>query len=129
MSIDIKVKFSDNFSLNNTKLVVMVLEDGLIADQENYTSYYGGVSVIQNFVHNHVLRSSITNVAGDIVPENEVINGVYSKSFSVAVPSNVANSANMSIVAFVSNDNFAGSSQVINSRVAHFGDTQTFQED
>ena len=34
----------------------------------------------------------------------------------------------MSIVAFVSNDNFAGASNVINARVGHFGEAQTFQE-
>jgi hypothetical protein len=128
MSVDVQVKFSEGFTFDNTTLVVMVLEDGLIADQENYTSYYGGVSVISNFQHDHVLRSSLTNVAGDAVSSNDLVNSIYSRTFNVSVPSNVANTDNMSIVAFVSNDNFNGDSYVINSRVGHFGEVQTFQE-
>ena len=128
MSIDVKVKFTEGFSYNNTKLVVMVLEDGLIADQENYTSYFGGVSVIPNFVHNHVLRSSLTNVSGDLIPTTEISNSVYSRSFSVDVPANIANTANMSIVAFISNEDFIGGTDTINARVGHFGESQTFQE-
>lgn len=129
MSVDVDVKFSEGFSFNNAKMVVMVLEDGLIADQENYTSYYGGVAVIPNFEHNHVLRSSLTNVAGDAVTSGDLVNNVYSRTFSVNVPSNVANTDNMSIVAFMTNENFNGDSYVMNARVAHMGDTQTFQED
>ena len=128
MTIDVSVKFGGGFTFNNTKLVVMVLEDGLIADQENYTSYYGGSSVISNFEHNHVLRSSLTNVAGDVVPSNEIVDSIYNRVFSVSVPSNVENPSNLSIVAFVSNENFNGDSYTVNSRVGHFGEAQNFQE-
>lgn len=128
MNIDVDVKFGDGFSFNNAKMVVMVLEDGLIADQENYTSYYGGVSVISNFEHNHVLRSSLTNVAGDAVTSGDLVNNEYTRTFSVNVPSNVANTDNMSIVAFITNENFNGDSYVMNARVGHFGEAQTFQE-
>lgn len=128
MTIKVDAKFSQNFDFNNTKLVVYILEDGLIADQENYTSYYGGVDVISNFEHNHVLRSSLTSVAGDAVNSNQVTNSLYTRTFTANVPSNVANTANMSIVAFISNENFAGDDQVLNSRMAHFGDAQDFEE-
>ncbi|WP_299096626.1 Omp28-related outer membrane protein [uncultured Winogradskyella sp.] len=128
MTIKVDAKFSQDFDFNNTKLVVYVLEDGLIADQENYTSYYGGVDVISNFEHNHVLRSSLTNVAGDAINSSEVTNSLYTRTFTANVPSNVANNSNMSIAAFISNDNFAGQAYVINSRMAHFGDAQDFEE-
>jgi len=128
MTIKVDAKFSQDFDFDNTKLVVYVLEDGLIADQENYTSYYGGVDVISNFEHNHVLRASLTNVAGDAITSNDLTNSVYTKTFTASVPSNVANTSNMSIVAFISNENFVGDSQVLNSRMAYFGDTQTFEE-
>lgn len=128
MSVNVEVKFSEGFTFDNTKLVVMVLEDGLIADQENYTSYYGGVAVIPDFEHNHVLRSSLTHVGGDNVPSGDIVNNVYSRTFNVSVPSNVADTSKMSIVAFVSNENFNGDSYVINSRVGHMGDVQSFQE-
>lgn len=128
MTIDVKAKFGAGFSFNNTKLVVMILEDGLIADQENYTSYYGGAAVLPNFEHNHVLRSSLTNVTGDAVLSNDLIDSVYKRVFSVSVPSNVANTANMSVVAFITNENFVGQNNTVNVRVGHFGDVQDFQE-
>ena len=128
MTVKVDAKFSQDFSFDNTKLVVMVLEDDLIADQENYTSYYGGTSVISNFEHDHVLRASLTNVAGDAIQSNEVTNSVYSRTFTANVPSNVVDTSKVSFVAFISNENFSGDAYVINSRVAHFGDAQTYEE-
>lgn len=129
MSIDVQVKFNPNFSINSsTKLTVFILEDDLIADQANYTSYYGGADPIASFEHDHVLRASLTNVVGDAIPSADVSNGVYTKSFTAAIPSNVVNSSKMSVVAIVSNNNLVGEPVAINSRVAHFGDTQSFQE-
>ncbi|MFC0604039.1 Omp28-related outer membrane protein [Winogradskyella pulchriflava] len=128
VNVEVKVKFSEDFSFNNTKLVVMAVEDDLIANQENYTSYYGGVSVIQNFEHDHVLRASLTNVAGDAIPSNDILESVYSRTFSLSVPSNVTNASKLSFVAFVSNNNFTGAPYVVNARVGHFNEVQSFEE-
>ena len=126
ITLDVQVKFGGQFTSTTAKLVVYVLEDGLIFDQTNYTSYYGGTSVISNFTHNDVLRASLTDLLGDIVPSSEIATeNVYTKSFSVAIPSNVTNSSNMSVVAFVVDGNSNGA---LNVRSAHFGDTQTFEE-
>ena len=121
LNIDVKVKFGYQFS--GIKLVVYVLEDGLVYNQENYTSYYGGVSVIQNMTHNHVLRKVMTNINGDAITGSTVSGDEYSKNFNIAVPANVANSANMSIVAFVVDSN----GKVINVRSADLGENQTFE--
>jgi hypothetical protein len=128
MTIKVDAKFSQNFSFSNTKLVVVVLEDDLIFDQENYTSYYGGVDVISSFEHDHVLRASLTNILGDNLPSNEVTNSVYSRTITADVPSNVVNTSKMSVVAFITNENFNGDAYTINSRMAHFGDAQTYEE-
>ncbi len=128
MTIKVDAKFSQDFDFANTKLVVMLLEDDLIADQENYTSYYGGVDVITGFQHDHVLRASLTNVAGDAISSNEITNSVYTRTFTANIPSNVEDTSKLSVVAFISNENFVGDSQVLNSRMAYFGDTQTFEE-
>ncbi|WP_243472917.1 Omp28-related outer membrane protein [Winogradskyella sp. MH6] len=128
MTIKVDAKFSQNFSFANTKLVVVVLEDDLIFDQENYTSYYGGVDVISSFEHDHVLRASLTNILGDNLPNNEVTNSVYSRTITADVPSNVVNTSKMSVVAFITNENFNGDAYTINSRMAHFGDAQTYEE-
>lgn len=126
ITLDVQVKFGGQFTSTTAKLVVYVLEDGLIFDQTNYTSYYGGTSVISNFTHNDVLRASLTDLLGDIIPSSEIATeNVYTKSFSVAIPSNVTNSSNMSVVAFVVDGNSNGA---LNVRSAHFGDTQTFEE-
>ena len=54
MNILVSTGFTE--SVNGTKLVVFVLEDGILANQANYTSYFGGGSILSNFEHNHVLR-------------------------------------------------------------------------
>ena len=126
MNIDVNVKFGGQFSASNAKLVVYVLEDGLEFNQTNYTSYYGGGNVIPNFEHNHVLRASLTNLLGDQIPASEYsADNVYQVNFNGAVPSNVVNTENMSVVAVVIN---GSSNAAINVRGADFGDTQTFEE-
>ena len=125
IDIDVNVKFGGLFNESNVKLVVYILEDGLIYNQTNYTSYYGGTSVISNFEHNDVLRTSLTDLLGETIPNSEIVtDGVYTRTFSLAVPANVTNSSNMRVVAFVTNN----SNKTINVRAADFGVNQTFEE-
>tara|TARA_B100001093_G_scaffold115847_1_gene108185 strand:+ start:741 stop:3116 length:2376 start_codon:yes stop_codon:yes gene_type:complete len=125
MSIDVKVKFGGEFSDSEAKLVLYVLEDGLFFDQTNYTSYYGGSSVISNFEHNHVLRASLSNLTGDLIPEDEYSeDNVYQVNYTMAIPSNISVNENMTLVAFVTNE----SNAALNVRVANFGETQIFEE-
>lgn len=126
MDIDVSVKFGGEFSASSAKLVVYVLEDNLYFNQTNYTSYYGGSSVLTNFEHNHVLRASLTNLLGDEIPSSEfTADNVYEVNFNLAVPSNITNTEKMSVVAVV----IDGSTNTsINVRGADFGDAQTFEE-
>lgn len=126
MSVEVSVKFGEDFSSTNLKLVVYVLEDGLIYNQTNYTSYYGGGSTIPNFQHDHVLRGSLTSALGDAIPNNETtLENVYTTTLDVAVPSSVSNSANINIVAAVVR---ASNNVALNSRASDFGVDQSFQE-
>ena len=126
MNIDVNVKFGGQFSASNAKLVVYVLEDGLVFNQTNYTSYYGGGSFVANFEHNHVLRASLTSLLGDQIPSSEYsADNVYQVNSNVAVPSNVTSTEKMSVVAVVID---GSSNAAINVRGADFGDTQTFEE-
>ena len=59
--LNVKVKMG--YSYDSMKLAVYMLEDGLIYDQRNFTSYYGGADQL-DFVHDDVLRRSLTNVWG-----------------------------------------------------------------
>ena len=124
MNIDVNVKFGEDYSSSSLKLVVYILEDGLFFNQVNYTSYYGGASVLTNFEHNHVLRGVLTNILGDAIPANETgTESIYTRTFSVDVPTNVSNSSNISVVAFVVDD----SNATLNSREANFGENQNFE--
>lgn len=114
---DMKIYVSAGFTQNmsGTKLVVMILEDGIIASQENYTSYYGGVAVIPTFMHNHVLRHSITNVLGDAIPAGEqVANNNYELFYDIDVPATVQNGVSTGIIAMVVGSN----NKVINAQYA-----------
>lgn len=122
ITADIKVKFGFDFS--NLKLVVYLLENGLIKDQTNYTSYYGGGSVISNFVHNHVLRKIVTNVLGDDITGNTNQNDQYDKTFTINLPTNIANNNKLELVAFVIDN----TGKAINVRKAAVGTTQTLEQ-
>tara|TARA_B100000900_G_scaffold415995_1_gene448407 strand:+ start:3544 stop:4860 length:1317 start_codon:yes stop_codon:yes gene_type:complete len=125
MSIDVNVKFGGQFSDSYAKLVVYLLEDSLFYNQTNYTSYYGGSSVIPNFEHNHVLRWSLSSLLGDQIPSTEIsADNIYQVNYTLAIPSNISVNENMTLVAFVTNSN----NTALNVRVANFGETQTFEE-
>lgn len=123
ISLDVKVKFSKDFS--NLKLVVYVLENGLIYDQKNYTTFYGGVSTIPNFVHNHTLRACLTPIMGEAISNSETVDGnTYSRSFNVPVPANVANAGKIEFVAFVVD----AQGNAVNVRKAARDENQDFEE-
>lgn len=123
ISIDVNVKFSNNFS--NLRLVVYVLENGLVYSQKNYTSYFGAINPLPNYVHNHTLRSCITNLLGDVINNAETTSGnIFTKSFNFLVPENVSNADNVEFVAFVVDQN----GNALNVRKAAKNETQTFEE-
>lgn len=127
IALDVNLKFALPYS--NLKLVVYLLEDNLENSQFNYTAgYYNGLNPIPNYIHNHVLRASLTNILGDTVsdsPNNIIpVGTILNQSFSIPIPSNIANPSNISFVAFVvGTDNVA-----INSRASHANVSQQFEE-
>ena len=124
ISLDVELKFAQNYS--NIKLVVYLLENHLIYDQRNYTDYFGTENnpTIHDFEHNHVLRTSITNILGDPITEETLFGKTITKSYSLAIPSSVSNSENLSFVAFVVDEN----NTVINCRASEGNQNQTFEE-
>lgn len=120
-SLSVNVKFGKAFA--NLKLVVYVLEDDLVHDQTNYTSYYGGGSIISNFHHDHVLRDVLTNdILGDQITGNTNSGDVFTRSFTYNIPGNV-NPSNVRFVAFVVDSN----GKTINARQALDNENQTFE--
>ena len=124
LSIDVNVRFGKDFS-NNMKLVVYILENGLIHEQHNYTTYYDDVDLLEDFEHNHVLRACITPLMGENIPNGQTtVLNTYTRTFNVTVPETVENANKLEFVAFVTDE--AGN--VLNVRGAHPGEEQEFEE-
>lgn len=122
INVDVKMKFALNYS--NLKLVVYMLEDGLVYLQRNYTSYYEAVNPITDYVHNHVLRNTLTNILGDAVAGETEAGNSFTKSFAVPMPQNIVNIDKVSFVAFLVDEN----NNVVNVRAAHINENQSFEE-
>ncbi|WP_167343042.1 Omp28-related outer membrane protein [Nonlabens sp. SY33080] len=120
LSATVKVGF--DLDESGLYLVVYALENGIIANQSNYTNNYGGVDPIQGFVHEHVLSKNLTDVFGDPIPADQQVGG---NEYSVTLTSNVAGVANqndMEIVAFVVD----ASGKVVNVQKAQVGTNVDF---
>lgn len=122
ITLDVNVMFSRDFT--GLKLVVYVLENGLIYEQHNYTDYYDSVDVIEDWEHNHVLRASLTDLLGEVIgDENTGTYDVFTRTFNIPVPENVANKDNIEFVVFVLN----ADNRAVNVRKARAGETQEFE--
>ena len=115
------MKFGKNFS--GLKLVVYALEDNLIYNQTNSTTYYGGGNPLVGFEHDHVVRAVLTSsILGEVITGNTNYNDEFSKSFTYTIPSTV-NASNVHFVAVVLNS----SNTALNSRSAGANATQSFE--
>lgn len=121
INLDVNIKFVANFS--DLKLVVYVLEDGLVYNQVNATSYFNGQNPIVNFEHNHVLRACLTDLVNGDALVGTNTGATVTKNFTIAVPNSVSNLTNMNFVAFV----LDATGKAINVRGAAPNVTQAFQ--
>lgn len=124
-TLDIKVNSGIIGDLDGEKLVVYILENGLVFDQTNYTDYYGGQSVISDFTHDNVLRQVPTDLFGDDITSGDldVDSNTYEKTFSVDLTASIENIANLDVVAFIVNS----SGKAVNVQVAKAGETKDFE--
>ena len=123
-SIRLYTKVAPGYGYKTMKLAVYMLEDGLVYDQRNFTSYYGSADPIRDFVHDDVLRRSLTNVFGDDLPTDQVGHDkIYTRDFVYSIPPNYDKSK-VKLVAFVT----TGSERtIVNVRQSNLGETQDFQ--
>ena len=124
--VEVEVVYKDG-SLSGDKLVVYLLESGVVQDQVNYYNndqtsiYYQLGNPILDFVHNDGLRNSLTNLTGDEISGVEALK-TFTRTFSLSVPENY-NNDNLSIVAMVvSADNSAR-----NAQFAEVGENKPFE--
>lgn len=121
VSVNVDVDFlSDEESAY--KLVVYLLEDGVVEPQTNYfnadksSPWYGYGSVISNFVHDNVLRGAFTDDFGmDITNQ---LDGVFKFQKTINIPSNVKDNDKLEIVAMV----LSNTSKVLNVEHAEVGE-------
>ncbi|HEX3168639.1 MAG TPA: Omp28-related outer membrane protein [Chitinophagaceae bacterium] len=77
-----KVKYDVNTSVG-LKLVLYLLEDGKVYPQVNY-NYFGLPDPITSYVHNNILRKTITDLYGDILPvANQVKGNIQNINFTI----------------------------------------------
>ncbi len=128
LTVTAKVNFTEN-TTGPTKLVVYLLEDGLIYDQVNYMNndssspWYQAGNPIVGFVHDNVARQFLsTGHLGDDIPTNKTyIGSEFTKDYTYTIPSNY-NIANLELVAFVTDS----SKKVINTQYVKVGQNQSY---
>ena len=102
----------ENGSVPGDKLVVYLVEDGIIYDQTNYfnadetSPFYQMGDPIPNFEHHKVLRKSISQLFGDAISSTSALE-TYSRTLSVVV-SPEYNIDNLSLVAMVVSEDNTG---------------------
>jgi len=122
VNLTVTVKYAS--TQTGTKLVVVVVEDNLIADQYNFTEFYGGVQgYLKNFVHNGVLRTLLTKtILGDPIVETTSVGFELSKKFTYTIPSTYQKDK-LHFVAFILNS----AQEVINVRSAKLAEIQSYE--
>lgn len=102
LDLTIKVGFVQELTtVNNYKLVVYLVEDGLIYAQHN-ASLSDQPAIIEDYEHNDVLRFSFTDIFGETIPNQIADNHRYSKTFTaIELPNTIQNVSNTRIIAFV----------------------------
>lgn len=122
INVDVKVGFAKDFQ--NLKLVVQVLENGLVWPQVNYTEYYDGLNPVENYVHDYTLRTTLTDILGDEIPNAETrLDNNWVKSIAYDIPDFIEDVSQVDIVAFVVDE----SGEVVNVRKSSLGENQEFE--
>lgn len=125
LSVNVDILSEENMEGHN--LVVYLLEDGLIANQANANNnnqdseYYQLGNPIPDFVHDDVLRASLTDVFGDPINSVEALT-TYSENLIYTVPSDY-NLENLRLVAFVTDEEGVA----INSQFADVNEEKTYE--
>lgn len=121
------VTIASEEALEDKKLVLYLVEDGILADQTNYydgdptSPYHNLGDPIEDFEHNHVLRANLSDVLGDLIPNTPALTD-YTADFSFDLPSDFV-TANLHLVAMIVDmENLA-----INSQNALVGEEKPFE--
>lgn len=124
--VQVNVVYEEGSSQGD-KLVVYLLEDGILNDQVNYynadttSPFFELGDPIPNFEHNDVLRASLTSLLGNTIPNTEALSE-YITSFTIDIPSEYV-TQNLRVVAMVvGEDNSAK-----NAQFAHVNEDKSYE--
>ena len=121
-----KVKYDVSTSVG-LKLVLYLLEDGKVYPQVNY-NYFGLPDPIIGYVHNNILRKTITDLYGDILPvANQVKGNIQNVNFTIDASG--YDVSKCKIVGFVvqgTNNQARKENAVVNAQVVAAGQTKNF---
>lgn len=126
LTIDTKVMYA-NGSEAGDKLVVYLVESGIVYDQTNYFNNTSGHPLeghgnpIPDFVHNDALRNSLTDIFGDAIANTSAYTE-YKKQYNIEIPSEY-NVDNLSVVVMVVNAN----NEAKNSQHAEVGENKQYE--
>jgi len=126
LTVEVKVLF-ENGSATGDKLVLYLVESGIIYDQVNYynddpsSPYYQMGNPIPDFVHNEVLRQSLSGLFGDSITTTSAF-GTFTQNFTATIPSDYVNDNLMLVAMLVGDDNAAK-----NSQHAHVNEDKAFE--
>ncbi|MCZ4694851.1 Omp28-related outer membrane protein [Ancylomarina euxinus] len=102
--IDVTLESYQTFT--DIKLVVALCDNNQLADQSNYyndeasSAFYKAGEKMKDFQHNYILRKTLTDLYGDAIPNDKLIQGTsYKLSFTTDVSK--YNKAHLSAIAFL----------------------------
>lgn len=127
MNVTAKVKFDVSTDID-LKLVVYLVEDGIVYPQVNYGYNYNGSTAnpLTNYVHNAILRLSGTDIYGDLIPKTSQVKGtVYTKDISFNA--SAYNISKCRVIGFVvAGTNDLNKKGVQNVQVVNAGESKDF---
>ncbi len=124
--VEVEIVYEEG-SMTGDKLVVYLLESGILQDQTNYynndstSPYYQLGNPFPDFEQNHGLRNSFTNLTGDEITGTAALE-TNTRTFSLAIPE-YYNNENLSIVAMVVNSD----NSTRNAQTANVGENKSYE--
>ncbi|MDX1461746.1 MAG: Omp28-related outer membrane protein [Marinirhabdus sp.] len=126
-TLNTTISVSSEEGLTGKKLVVYLVEDGILADQTNYlntnpnSQYYNMGDPIIDFVHDDVLRASLTEIFGNNISTTAALEE-YTTNLSTQISPNFV-VENLKLVVMVTEED----NSTINSQYAYVNETKGYE--
>jgi len=121
----VKVKFdgSSNFPL---RIIIMLVEDGLIYPQRNFYAPSYGDDPILNYAHNNTLRAAATDIFGDDIPvASQKAGNTWEKNFSMNATGYKMSNCKI-VAAVIYAPNTFGRTGSLNAQIVNAGQNKNF---